>query len=818
MNDASSRQRGSTWPRRHEHLVALCAALLTAALCLLPFGASRAAAAAVSSTVRISLVGNEPAVSASGQAVIVSGTLTNTGSAAIDDPVVHLSINGERLLDTRSAANDWMSGKLDLPVQQVATGTTDPLAPGATTSFAVTIPGNKLKFSYGLASLPLAVTVTDGRTSSASGVRGTARSTLHQQNATVDSPLRLTVVIPLTLPADPDLFGPSGATRAAAWERAVGPDSRVQRLLDAFAGMPVAFAVDPELLDPPAAADDNVPSATPTPSGSSTSGTQQSDGSTSAQSTEGTEDATTAPNPTSTAAATSGDATTTGTASGTATGGSTGDESRTTTSESPSSSSSSSTAAPNSPAGRIATAVDGLAQRLAALDDPGSVWWLPADDPDLVALDAAGRDGQALLRRDLTRALPDTATDISTTRVVIPAGDTPRSIVTAATKRLAGDGREAIAVLPDRMLPAASAAATTATHRASGTSGVLTYDERLSRLFGASSTSPGTQTGRLLTQSLAIYQQSPGSSRSLAILAPRTGGANPTDLAARVGALETATWLQLRSGAQTVKSLRSAPRATLLTQPRKGTPYPTVPATAITVTELRDLDRSRRQLAALQSVLVGGDEVLPQRTQALDIIGSTRWRGSVARLASVADRDDAAVSAMLGKLSIRSSTINFFADSGDISVTIANDLNRPVHGVLLNLRPRKVFIQVTDAEKSVDVDAGAHAATRFHIKAVGAGTVPVDALLHAPDGAPLGPPGAPSQLKINVHPTSGWIMWVLGVLAALVLVIGLWRAVRRGPRAASEATPADEPTPEETIVDAGPGAPQPTDDEGTGDR
>ena len=34
-----------------------------------------------------------------------------------------------------------------------------------------------------LQSLPLAVTVTDGRTSSASAVRGTARSTLHQQNA-----------------------------------------------------------------------------------------------------------------------------------------------------------------------------------------------------------------------------------------------------------------------------------------------------------------------------------------------------------------------------------------------------------------------------------------------------------------------------------------------------------------------------------------------------------------------------------------------------------------------------------------------------------
>jgi hypothetical protein len=227
---------------------------------------------------------------------------------------------------------------------------------------------------------------------------------------------------------------------------------------------------------------------------------------------------------------------------------------------------------------------------------------------------------------------------------------------------------------------------------------------------------------------------------------------------------------------------------------------------------------SRHRLAALQSVLVGGAEVLSPRTRALDIIGSTRWRGAAAKLESVADRDDAAVSAMLAKLSIRSSTINFFADSGDITVTISNQLARPVRGVLLHLQPRKYLVQVTDAEKAVDVEAGGHASARFHIKAVGGGTVPVDAMLRAPNGAPLGPLGAPSQLKINVHPTSGWIMWVLGALAALILVIGLWRAVRRGPRTASVPAPAGQPTPNEAIVDVGPTAPKSTDDETTGDR
>ncbi len=157
---------------------------------------------------------------------------------------------------------------------------------------------------------------------------------------------------------------------------------------------------------------------------------------------------------------------------------------------------------------------------------------------------------------------------------------------------------------------------------------------------------------------------------------------------------------------------------------------------------------------------------------------------------------------MLHKLTIRSSTINFFADSGDISITVSNELNRPVRGLQLEVQPRKyLLIRVTDPAQKVDIDANSRATAHFHIEAVGSGTVPLDAALRAPNGVSL--TDAPSQVKINVHPTSGWIMWVLGVLAGLVLAIGLWRAVRRGPRTASEPASADSPTPNDAIIDAG---------------
>lgn len=792
-----------------------------------------ATAAPKSSTARISLGANLPAVSSAGQAVTVTGTITNIGSATLDNPVVHVSVSGDHLLDTRSAADGWISGTLDVPLTEVASGRAGALAPGSSTPFSVTIPGKKLSYDYGLASLPMTVTVTDGGPA-ASAIRGMARSALQLQNSAVTSPLRVSIVVPLTLPADPDLFGPTGSARAAAWERAVGPDSLVQRTLDALAGDPVVFAVDPALIDPPAPSDDNVPSAaasasspSSSPSSNSSAGspsgatgspeqssspasTGASAGSTGAGSTDRASGRGGTPDPTSTA---SGAASGSGTPSSSASSPSSSSSS---SSSSPSPSSSQTSTPPDTPQGRIDAAVDGLTDRLTGLGSEQSVWWLPSDDPDLTALHGLGKPGQSLVSRDFARALPDRVTALGGVRLVWPTGDLPGAAVSSYTTQLAaGSKARAVALLPQRAVRRPDAP--TAIYRAAGTSGVLTYDESLSGVFSGASTSPGARTGRLLTQLLALYQQSPGTPRSIALVAPRSGGANPTQLAARIDALQTAGWVGLRTGAQSTAALRTAPVTTLLKTPAQGGSTPTVPAKAVTADELAALHDARADLSALQSVLVGGDDVIPERKRALDIIGSTRWRGGAAKLHVVADRDHAAVVAMLHKLSIRSSTINFFADSGDISLTVSNELNRPVHDVQVELQRRKYLVRVTDSPQQVDIGAGARAAVHFHIEAVGGGTVPLDAVLRAPDGTALTDTDAPAQLKINVHPTSGWIMWVLGVLAALILAIGLWRAVRRGPRTASEQPVAtDAPTPEDAIVDAGETTAQQTTDRGEG--
>lgn len=814
MNDASSKPPGNTWLLRHNQAAGAALLALLLALFSLSFtlGASPASAD-TSSSARISLDANLPAVSASGQSVTVTGTITNTGPTDMAHAVAHVSV-GTQLLDTRSAAESWMTGKLDVPTTQKATADAGALSAGSSTPFSVTIPGKKLDYGYGLASLPLTVTVTDGSSAGASGIRGMARSTLALQNKPVPSPLQVTVVIPLTLPADPDLFGPSGAARAAAWERAIGPNSQVQQTLDAFAGKPVIFAVDPALLDPPPAADGNVPAVTPSespsgsPSSSTSGGSSGSSGSGqhsgASDGTSSTGDSSGTPDPTSTTSGTpSGGSTSTddtnGTDSGTTSGssGSSDGSTRSTTPSSPTS-----TTPPKTPHGKIDAAVSALSARLTSLDAKQSVWWLPSDDPDLTALRQRGTAGTALASRDFSRPLPAGVKHLGDTRLVWPTGDLAGTAVTSFAKDLATRSKSpTMALLPSRAV--GGSPATTATHRAAGTSGVLTYDEQLSKAFSTSTTSPGTQTSRLLTQSLALYQQSPGTPRSIALVAPRTGGANPTQLAAQLDALGAAHWVKLRTGTQTATALKSAPRTSLLRNPGTGDSTPKVARAALTKAELNDLAASRQRLTALQSVLVDGEDVIPDRKRGLDIIGSTRWRGTAAKLAAVADRNTVAVTAMLHKLTIRSSTINFFADSGDISITISNELNRPVHNVQLDVQPRKYLIRVTNSVKTVDIDATSRATAHFHIEAVGGGTVPLDAVLRAPDGTPLTDADAPSPVQINVHPTSGWIMWVLGVIAGLILVVGLWRAIRRGPRTASAPAATDSPTPNDAIVDAG---------------
>ena len=165
------------------------------------------------------------------------------------------------------------------------------------------------------------------------------------------------------------------------------------------------------------------------------------------------------------------------------------------------------------------------------------------------------------------------------------------------------------------------------------------------------------------------------------------------------------------------------------------------------------------------------------------------------------DADTTALDSLTRQVAVRPSTVNFFANSGMLNITVVNNLARPVRDVQLMVTPRKRLLWVKRQPTPLSLPAGGRTTVRVPVEAVAAGTVNVDASLTTPGGAPLGQArGKSVQLKVNVRPTATWIYWVLGMVAGLIFVVGLFRSLRKGPRAET-AMPLPDDVPEPTEGD-----------------
>ncbi|MBD2760662.1 hypothetical protein IEE94_14245 [Yimella sp. cx-573] len=708
--------------------------------CLLLIGAlspsSAHAVQAATNDLTIGLDAETPAIVTGESGIELRGTVHNTGTSPVAAATLHVGLRGN-LLDTPGSVRTWYAGRPDLSQPVVATTDVGALAPGQKRSFTVKLPPEKLPWRYALAALPMTLTATEGKNRTDAATRGAVRTSLQMQQEGATSPIRIGWVVPLTLPADAALFGPSGAARDAAWVRAIGPGSRVDQLLTALADQPVTWVIDPALLQPALAADPNVPA-------------EQLDDPQAAQSAE------------------------------------------TVPSDTPS------------------TLAALVRARLASLKPDQSIWWTAHDDPDVSTL--ISKD-QTLLKRVVARGLPATLRSLSNTRVVWPAGDLTATQAAQISKVWSGAGQPApLTMLPRRAVTDDGAALRNSVHRTPGVGGVVLYHEALSSILSEATADPGLQASRFLAESIALYQQSPGTDRSATVVIPRQSTASPQALAATMKSIRTATWTADATGKDLADSVPKAGVSALLPKPGAGTPFPTEPASPLTKELVTTLTRQRERVTTLGSVLVDSADWVRAREQALDVVVSTRWRGAGTELFTVSTAQTDTLREMVGKVAVNPATVNFFADSGRLSVTVVNDLNRAVRGVTLTLQPRKYVLRVPTQPEPIDMRANARSNVRTEVVAIAPGQVTVDAALTAPSGAPLGEPGTVTQLKINVRPTSTWIYWVLGIVGGLVLVIGLWRSLRRGPRRSTLDPTSTEATAPDAIVDAGRSTPTSPDD------
>jgi Family of unknown function (DUF6049) len=198
----------------------------------------------------VSLMSITPTVAVAKAQITITGSVRNSTRVPITSPVASALI-GQGSLTSRQAVSDWATSPGELPLAEVATTAVDKtLAPGAVAVFALTIPPTAISHPEAFAVLPLRVEVV-GTTSEGTEKSGDVHTFLPTL-ATIKRfvPLSIAWLMPLTLDPNPALDGNTSPGRTAAWTRAIGPGSRLDRLIQGTENANVTWAIDPAILGP----------------------------------------------------------------------------------------------------------------------------------------------------------------------------------------------------------------------------------------------------------------------------------------------------------------------------------------------------------------------------------------------------------------------------------------------------------------------------------------------------------------------------------------------------------------------------------------
>ncbi|MDO5712242.1 MAG: hypothetical protein Q4P32_10955, partial [Micrococcales bacterium] len=213
-----------------------------------------------------------PAVATPGKPVNVVVSVSNTAATPTNGPVeVSLGLGSAGALITRTQVRAF--AEKPAPTDRIVgrTMTPTPIPAKAALTVNIWIPGSAIPSPRPFGVLPLALQArvvsaeadttpsTSPPTSGASpatstptapgaSVIATHASFLPFQTRKEYQPLDIAIVAPLTLDPDPALVNATSADRRAAWERAIGPGSRIERILDATQDETVTWAVDPAIL------------------------------------------------------------------------------------------------------------------------------------------------------------------------------------------------------------------------------------------------------------------------------------------------------------------------------------------------------------------------------------------------------------------------------------------------------------------------------------------------------------------------------------------------------------------------------------------
>jgi len=687
------------------------------------------------SPLTVSLTAVTPTVATPKASIEIAGSVRNSGRAPIASPMARALI-GQSPLTSRKAVSDWATYASDQTLEEVAhtsLGTT--LAPGAATAFTVIIPASAISHSASFAVLPLRVEVV-GTTSAATRQRNDVNTFLPTLAAIkAFEPLSIAWLVPLTLDPDPALHGMPSPARTAAWTRAVGPGSRLDRLIQGTENANVTWAIDPAILGPsqtPPAVD---ASTTPTPSASQPP----------------TPGSTATPDPVTEVTA--------------------------------------------ALAARLKAAAPRHTLWSLPYADPDLTVLLPltAGDQALAALigrpstldvaigpartDIAWPVGATLSPQNQAKLRRTFASSGLTAAVTSASTLTSHNGSTANASHKSSNGLPLLAY--DEPL------SRTVAQTSSRASGAITIQRFLADSMALLGERPGTRNRSVLIAEPRTFAGDPTVLRSLFAAVTKATWLIPTTTGQL---LEIGKKLTPEVPGQGVSGTATSPPAT------PTAPDPLSPGTSpLTSSQLATVPGTLSAITGIASILSDGRPFTATWTDAQVQKLSTRWRDHPDGLTAI----DAATSSAIGTVSrsvrVAPTSVNFFADRGVMQVTVVNELNVPIHDVHLTLTPAQPRLRIERQPGPLKIGAKSRATVPLQVTSIAAGVVSVEAVLTTRNGTPL---GQRTGVSVHVQPPATWIYWVLGGLAGLVLVLGTRRSLRhgstRGSRPNAQEPPLDD--------------------------
>ena len=753
---------GQRAPIPHRRVLRLVASAALLALFVLPTVASMpnvwamtatpvTAASTVSDSATVSLTSLSPTIALPKASVTITGSVRNSGKVSIASPVVRAFI-GIQPLTSRDAVAQWADTRVDqqLVTEGVRTPLGPNLGPGSSASFTLTVPAAAIPHSEAFAVLPLLVdvvgTLPSGTPSSGTASAGTQTlGSLHTFLPSLASvkayePFSIAWLVPLTLDPNAALLGTDSAARTAAWTAAIGPGSRLDRLITGTDSSKVTWAIDPSILGPPKTTGPGNTAPAPTASAPATP----------VQSGAGSPDQVTQE---TTALA---------------------DRLR--------------AAAPRHTLWSLPYADPDLAALLPLASGVNTLGELISHSP---TLDAAV--GPA--RTDI--AWPVTGTLTTRRESQLKAAFSPRvlgAVVTSASNlannsghtqnasRRSSDGLPLLSYDEDlsRTFAQTSTAAT----------GTVTIQRFLADTMALLGERPGTPHRSVLVVAPRTFAGDPTVLGSFFAAIAKAKWLIPatTDqlLAASQVAAPEAPGLVTTPKPTSAGALPATPAP-------PTTADPLLPGTSpLTAARLGTISRMTSAIAGVASIRDDPEPFRARWTDAQNQTVSARWRGHGAELNAIDKATLAAISAVSLGVRVAPSSVNFFADKGVLQITVVNNLDIPVHGVHLTLTPGQPRLRIEQQPGPLRIGAKSRTNVQIRITAVAAGLVPIQAVLTTANGTPL---GQNAHVDVRVQPTSTWIYWVLGAVAGIILVLGTYRSLRRG------STRATSPAAQEISLD-----------------